>query len=80
MTWPKMLALALLAVACTERIVEAITGRGDPSHDRARRKPPLGPLPPLDHRRLAATLRDIAAEVRREREEAAAAAPVGASA
>lgn len=29
MTWPKMLALSLVLVACTEQLVEAITGRGD---------------------------------------------------
>lgn len=28
MTWPKMLALSLVLVACTEQLVEAITGRG----------------------------------------------------
>ena len=39
MTWPKILALSFVMVACTERVVEAITGRGDPAGDRARRKP-----------------------------------------
>lgn len=39
MTWPKMLALSLVLVACTEQLVEAITGRGDPTSNRARRKP-----------------------------------------
>lgn len=34
-----MLVLAFVMVACTERVVEAITGRGDPAGDRARRKP-----------------------------------------
>ena len=39
MTWTKMLVLALVMVACTERVVEAITGRGQRPGDRARRKP-----------------------------------------
>jgi hypothetical protein len=34
MTWPKMLALSLVLVACTEQLVEAITGRGDPANHR----------------------------------------------
>ena len=39
MTWPKILAVSFVLVACTEQLVEAITGRGDPTGDRARRKP-----------------------------------------
>ena len=35
MTWPKMLALSLVLVACTEQLVEAITGRGDPTSNGA---------------------------------------------
>lgn len=61
MTWPKMLALGLVLVACTEQLVEAITGRGDPTSNRARRKP-TKPAPQLTERqRPAETLRDLAA-------------------
>lgn len=34
MTWPKMLALSPVLVACTKQLVEAITGRGDPANHR----------------------------------------------
>ena len=65
MTWTKTIAVCLVLVACTEQLIEAITGRGDPtSGDRARRKPSPRPLPPLDRRRMTEALREAAAEAR----------------
>lgn len=67
MTWTKILALSFVMVACTERVVEAITGRGDPPGDRARRKPTQPAPARTERQELADAIRQAVADVRAQR-------------